>query len=873
MTKPASKRQFLIQWLILGIALLLVGGYGVYDLNGDYQRIDRQEREWLDARARIVEENLGHQIEAIGLALSSIRDDAPLWKEQAEGWKLAERHLKTMANAMTSVHTFLVINADGTVFASNQDELRGKDFSQRDYFQRVVRLPNPETLYVGEPFQSVLGVFAMNVARMIAQPNGEFGGIVAATLDPNEFRILLNSMRYTPDLSTGLVHGKGKIFLYLPEQPALLGLDVSRPGTFFSQHQASGQADSIITGMDSVHGSERMAALHTLRPAALHLDEPIIVAIARDLEPLFAPWRRQVYQQSLLLGALAIVSVLGLMAAQRRQWQRQIAEQALVEDANRLRHISMLASDLIYSCYRAEDGLFHFDWMVGNAAHLFGDDTDELKACGCWRCFVVAEDQPLFARHITNLQPGQSSEVILGVTHRDGSLRYLRSFAQVEEEPASPGRHRLYGALQDMTQYKQAEKKLAESENRFRTIFNAVSDAIFIHDAETGRIIDVNDRMCEMYGHTRETALVCGPDDLSAGTPPYSAAEALEQVHRTIAQGPQTFEWRARAGDGHLFWVEVSLRLALIDGQQRILAVVRDISVRKQAEERLERFFALIPDMVCIASTNGYFLKINPEWQAALGYTEQELLSTPFIEFIHPDDREATLNQVAQQVAGEVTMHFVNRYRCKDGYYKWLEWRATPAEDQLLFASARDVSVLKAHEAELDHYAHYDLLTDVPNRRLLTDRLGQALAHARRSGKSLAICYLDLDGFKPINDQYGHTAGDGLLIEMVERLKGVLRAEDTLARLGGDEFVLLFTNLTQHAESQHILDRVLTVVSAPVPISDTLVNVSASIGVTLYPADDVDADILLRHADQAMYRAKQAGKNRYHIYDPSDDRQ
>jgi diguanylate cyclase (GGDEF)-like protein len=184
-----------------------------------------------------------------------------------------------------------------------------------------------------------------------------------------------------------------------------------------------------------------------------------------------------------------------------------------------------------------------------------------------------------------------------------------------------------------------------------------------------------------------------------------------------------------------------------------------------------------------------------------------------------------------------------------------------------------DISQIKEHEAELDRIAHYDALTGVPNRRLFADRLNQAISHTKRGEKSLAVCYLDLDGFKPVNDQYGHAVGDELLVEVTSRLSDVLRAEDTLARLGGDEFVLLFTDLAHPEEIHVILDRVLAVVSAPILIKDTpSISVSASIGVTLYPEDNTDADVLLRHADQAMYFAKEAGKNRYHFFDQKQTR-
>jgi diguanylate cyclase (GGDEF)-like protein len=184
-----------------------------------------------------------------------------------------------------------------------------------------------------------------------------------------------------------------------------------------------------------------------------------------------------------------------------------------------------------------------------------------------------------------------------------------------------------------------------------------------------------------------------------------------------------------------------------------------------------------------------------------------------------------------------------------------------------------DISRIKAHQAELDRLAHYDPLTGVPNRRLLADRLDQAVRRARRNGKSLAVCYLDLDDFKPVNDRLGHARGDQLLMEITRRLLSALRAEDTLARLGGDEFVLLLTEMTQPDEWRTVLNRVLAHVQQPVELGEAQATVSASVGVTVFPNDDVDADTLLRHADQAMYRAKQAGRNRYQLFDLAQDRE
>ena len=169
--------------------------------------------------------------------------------------------------------------------------------------------------------------------------------------------------------------------------------------------------------------------------------------------------------------------------------------------------------------------------------------------------------------------------------------------------------------------------------------------------------------------------------------------------------------------------------------------------------------------------------------------------------------------------------------------------------------------------------AYHDALTRLPNRILLFDRLQNAIARTDRRHTLLAVCYLDLDGFKPVNDLLGHTAGDQLLIKVAERLRHCTRESDTVARLGGDEFVVLFADLTRIEECHNSLDRLLRVLAEPYTVGDQRFEVAASIGVTLYPPDGSDADTLLRHADQAMYLAKQSGGNRYILFDAEQDRQ
>ncbi len=301
--------------------------------------------------------------------------------------------------------------------------------------------------------------------------------------------------------------------------------------------------------------------------------------------------------------------------------------------------------------------------------------------------------------------------------------------------------------------------EIRKSEARFRAIFDSVNEAIFIHDAQSGAILDVNQRMCELYGYTHAEALRCGANDLSQGIPPYAADEAMVRVRAAMAGTPQRFDWLARHKEGRTFWVEVSLHLARIGDEDHLLAVVRDISDRKE------------------------------------------------------------------------------------------------------------------HDRVMEYLAHHDPLTRLPNRVLLSDRLEQAIAHTRRSEKLLAVAYLDLDGFKPINDSHGHNIGDQLLVQVAQRLTDNLREVDTACRLGGDEFVLLLSDIETVTESQETFERLRYILSQPYVINGLILSVTSSIGLTLYPLDDTDADTLLRHADQAMYAAKQGGRNRYHLFDHELDRQ
>ena len=218
-----SVSRYGIEWLLLGSALLVVGliiGHFMSEMRKD---IETRERDRLTVQARVIHDALEQQIDTINRTLVGIRDELPYWRSESDGMAQAQGRLKAFADAMPAVRTLSILDAQGNVLASNQDTLLGKNFAERDYFQVAARNPNIDTLYLAPPFRTALGAFGMNMVRMVRGPNGEFAGIVSATLSPDELTRTLESVRYAPDTWAALAHGDGKLFLIAPLQEQLLG--------------------------------------------------------------------------------------------------------------------------------------------------------------------------------------------------------------------------------------------------------------------------------------------------------------------------------------------------------------------------------------------------------------------------------------------------------------------------------------------------------------------------------------------------------------------------------------------------------------------------------------------------------------------------
>ncbi len=318
------------------------------------------------------------------------------------------------------------------------------------------------------------------------------------------------------------------------------------------------------------------------------------------------------------------------------------------------------------------------------------------------------------------------------------------------------------------------------------------------------------------------------------------------------------------------------------------LKLMREIGERQHAESEL-RVSEERLRLALAAADQAWFevelasgrVIVSPEYPRMIGFDPATFDTDVdnWIANVHPDERASVMAAFDLCVRDGGPCKADYRRRAGGGGWKWIrsigkiaQWDAQGQATRMVGIHT-DITQLKEHESQLEHIAHYDVLTGLPNRALLADRLRQAMAHAQRRGERLAVVYIDLDEFKAVNDAHGHDIGDQLLIQLAERMTHALRDGDTIARLGGDEFVALLPDLAGSGAGLAVIGRLLAAAADPVSIDGRELRISASLGVTHYPQiEDVDADHLLNQADQAMYQAKLAGRNRYHLFDAERDR-
>jgi diguanylate cyclase (GGDEF)-like protein/PAS domain S-box-containing protein len=435
----------------------------------------------------------------------------------------------------------------------------------------------------------------------------------------------------------------------------------------------------------------------------------------------------------------------------------------------------------------------------------------------------------------------------------------------------------------DFTERKKAEQALRESEHRYRTLFDANPLPMWIYDFESLRFIAVNDAAVEHYGFKRHEFLKMTIADIR----PAEDVPLLRARVGSVESFQSSSQWRHRKKDGTIIDVDVRSFEFLTGGKKARLVIAQDITDRKRAEEELrrseERFRELFETSranevrfrnlfernlagVYRTTEDGRILDCNDACARIFGFdSREELLSAEATSFYFDAGERERVLQILQDQHSLSNNEM--RMRRRDGTVVWVLENVSllrgDGEPGVLEGTLIDITDRKYAQEQIEYQAYHDVLTGLPNRLLFRDRISIALAHARRTGRSVAVMFLDLDQFKLVNDTLGHTVGDRLLQAIGARLVSCVRAEDTVARMGGDEFTILLSDLIDRRGAATVALKVLDAVRHPVTVDQHELFVSTSIGISMFPDDGDDAETLLKNADRAMYHAKELGRDNY----------
>lgn len=408
----------------------------------------------------------------------------------------------------------------------------------------------------------------------------------------------------------------------------------------------------------------------------------------------------------------------------------------------------------------------------------------------------------------------------------------------------------------------------------YRAIVDSSDDAI-ISKTLQGLVTSWNPAATAIFGYSSDEML--GKSLLMLLPPEKSDEERFILERIQAGEIVDHFETIRIHKDGRRVHVSVTTS-PIFDQSGKIIGaskIARDITAQKFAERQLKltaSVFTSTTEGILITDRKGIIVDINDSFSRITGYAKTEVIGKDALMFRSSSQGPEVfkLIKTALRQRGEWRGEIWSRR--KDGpSYSVISTISSVRDDhgdvQNYVALFSDITPLKLQQEKLEHSAHFDMLTDLPNRLLLSDRLHQAMAMCQRQNQNIAVLYLDLDGFKYINDHYGHHVGDALLVSVSNRMKLALRDVDTVARIGGDEFVAVLVNIDSTQECIQLAKRVLSACAESVHIQGRELKITASIGVTIYPQDDAEAEQLLRHADQAMFEAKQNGKNRIYLFD------
>ncbi len=686
-------RQYRRQWLLAVGTLALLGMAIAYELSLDRRKTESLEYDRLLVQARVIDENLSHQLIATHTTLQRILDDLPYWRADGSYKPVANLMLSTIEGAMPEIRTLVIIDAKGIVRASNRRELIGRDLSEREYVQTVRRHHDPATLYLSPPYTTVLNAFAMNLSRMIPGRKGEFSGILVATLDPDYFKTLLASVQYAPDMWVAIAHGDGIQFQMIPDRPGQSGKNLAQPGSFFTRHRESGRTESIMTGTVYATGEDRVMAIRTIQPPDAHIDKPLVVAVGRDIRAVFAEWRMNAILYSVVFMVIVVVTVLSLrlyqISVRRADEKTRESEQALQRSEARYRLLAENTTDVVWQFDLRTN---RYTYMSPSVYQLRGYTPEEVMAQQMEAHFTpesLKQVQGWIKQAVQEFASGRTAlkQELREVeqSRKDGTTVWTEVsttyILDADNKPVG-----VVGISRDITERRKAAEELREREEKYKFLIEATATGYVIIDAE-GRVLEANREYARMTGHARVEDIL--GRTVTEWTAQHDLARNAEEVKKCMQNGfvrDLIIDYIDEAG--RITPVEINATVLEDPLAGRIFTICRDITERRRIEQALinseKKYRLLIESLqegIWLIDEDGNTSFVNQSMAQMLGYSIEEMLGLHLYSFMDERGKAVAMQLLEGRRQGVKEQHDFE-FLHKNGTRVYTTLAASPVLDE-----------------------------------------------------------------------------------------------------------------------------------------------------------------------------------------------
>lgn len=842
--------NLLIGALLAGLAMLV--------LDRSRHAYEARARETTDSLATVAQANVRSELDRVDTLMRSALEQVQV--------RISE-HAPTDAaiNRILEVNRSLVPAIEGMRMTDEAGNVRwGNDLppgdpvnvADRDYFERARKSPAAGTQLSGPLRSRVSGNWVVAIVRPVMS-NGRFDGVIYASVSLAYFQQIFG--RYELERLDSMGLRTTDLQLIARHVPGSTG--AAQPGSTdvsptLRQAMAKSPGHGTVVSRASLDGIERTTTYKKVDTW------PLIVLAGVANERFFAPWRELVWQVA-LLAAFAWLLIACASYLLFRGLKRDLdTHRALGAQTHRLQSLLRVAGDGIHIVDRSG----HLVGMSDSFADMLGTTREQLmgRHISSWD---VNQDEARIAAWLARIKPGDRQRVEVQHRRADGGVIDVEMQLSVAEVQ---GELFVFSSARDVTEKKRLLASIEESSARIRDLYDNAPCGYHSLDAD-GVFVHVNATLLGWLGLPAEE--VVGKAHIRDFIDEPSRTRFGATFARLKAEGRLDgveFGLVPAAGPRRMLRASVSIVRAEDGTFLMSRTVTQDITAQHDAQMQAARLMReqtamLDNDVVAMVKLRGrYAVWKNRALDRLFGYEPGELDGKP-ARMLYPDDASfeavgaAAYPMLAQGLHYRTQLQLVH----KTGRLMWVDLSGVAVDDDTSFWMMVDISAMKEMQARIEHVAFHDALTQLPNRLLLADRMSQAIAVASRSEGRIVVCYLDLDGFKQVNDRHGHDTGDALLVEVAKRLQFALRGNDTAARIGGDEFVVVLTMLGADDEWEPIVQRVMASLQEPIELPNGVtVQVGTSVGVSIAPDDGLDIARLLAGADRAMLRAKRAGRGR-----------